>query len=208
MISIILLLMFILIADLFITSLDILIISSVILIVMYKFEHIFKYTRIWYLIAFLLAIVSSIFYHTNYALFINKGYISLALFFIIMFAGVLNTSWLITKRILKYRSMLSIVGFILISPHALLHLFGLFASINLFGIAAYALMVPLTIISFQTVRREMKAKDWINIQKASYVIYTLLYVHVLWIATFENKLVYIVLFTLYVNNKLIKEFRK
>ena len=69
-------------------------------------------------------------------------------------------------------------------------------------------MVPLTIISFQIIRREIDNKDWIMIQKAAYGIYLILFVHLLFVAEWENKVVYAVLFTLYLNNKLIKELKK
>jgi DMSO/TMAO reductase YedYZ heme-binding membrane subunit len=125
-----------------------------------------------------------------------------------MFAGVFPKRFKITQLMIKYRGLLSIIGFILVTPHALLHLFEFLNGINLFGIAAYALMVPLTLISFQVVRREIKPKDWNTILKASYIIYTLLFLHVLWVAPYEDKLLYIVILTLYINNKLLLEFKK
>lgn len=208
MISILLLLLFAIVSDLLIVSLDTLFIAAIILIILYRFDGILKYTKTWYIISLMLGLIASYFYDVSYFNWIIQGHLSIAIFMVIMFAGVFDTSWLLTKRMLKYRGMLSIIGFIIISPHALLHLLGVIGSINLFGIAAYALMIPLTIISFQVIRREIKPKDWNTIQKASYLIYILLFVHVLWVASPYDQLVYIVMMTLYINNKLIKEFKK
>ena len=208
MISILLLLSLILITQLLTVSFNIVIMSFMMLIIMYKFERLFTYTKTLYTLSFIIAIVSAFIYDSGYVDFIVKGYLSISIYFIIMFAGVFPKRLKITQLMIKYRGLLSIIGFILVTPHALLHLFEFLNGINLFGIAAYALMVPLTLISFQVVRREIKPKDWNNILKASYVIYTLLFLHVLWVAPYEDKLLYIVILTLYINNKLLLEFKK
>jgi DMSO/TMAO reductase YedYZ heme-binding membrane subunit len=125
-----------------------------------------------------------------------------------MFTGVLPEKWKITRLMIKTRGAFSIIGFILISPHAFLHLFNVFEGINLFGIIAYALMVPLTIISFKTIRREINPRDWKIIQKASYFIYFSLFLHLLLVGDWFDKIIYAIVLTLYINNKLIKEYKK
>jgi DMSO/TMAO reductase YedYZ heme-binding membrane subunit len=128
--------------------------------------------------------------------------------FVVMVSGVLPKDWLLTRNLKRNRGMFSILSFIFISPHAISHALGLVGGISIFGIAAYILMIPLTIISFQIIRKEIDNKEWIKIQKAAYVIYLSLFIHLLVVADWENKVIYAVLFTLYVNNKLIKELRK
>ena len=41
------------------------------------------------------------------------------------------------------------------------------------------IMLPLTIISFKKIRKKMNAKKWKNIQRAAYVFYALIYLHVI-----------------------------
>ena len=125
-----------------------------------------------------------------------------------MMVGVLPNKSELARKIKKVRGVLSIMSFILITPHAMLHIFQIYSGVNLFGIVSYALMLPLTIISFQIIRREMKPKDWITVQKGAYIIYIALFAHLLWVGLWPDKVIYAILFTLYVNNKLIKELKK
>ncbi|WP_295153613.1 FMN-binding protein [uncultured Ruminococcus sp.] len=41
------------------------------------------------------------------------------------------------------------------------------------------IMLPLTIISFKKIRKKMNAKKWKNIQRAAYVFYALIYLHII-----------------------------
>ena len=125
---------------------------------------------------------------------------------VVMFAGVFPQKWTLTKNLRRNRGVFSILAFLFITPHAILHVLGVIGVVNLYGLAAYILMVPLTIISFRVIRKEIDPKDWFRIQKAAYAIYVLLFVHLLVVSSFENKIVYAVLLTLYVNNKFYKEF--
>ena len=180
---------------------NIIAVSGVIVIFAYKFRDMFKKAYIFYLVGLIIASVSLYFYNSVYSEIIITGIIGYSFMFVVMISGVLPRVWLVTKNLRRNRGMFSILSFIFISPHAISHVLGLVGGINLFGIAAYVLMVPLTIISFQIIRKEIDNKDWIKIQKAAYVIYGLLFIHLLWVADWENKLVYGVLFTLYLNNK-------
>ena len=45
--------------------------------------------------------------------------------------------------------------------------------------ALVLIMVPLTVISFKTIRKKMNAKKWKNIQRAAYVFYALIYLHII-----------------------------
>ncbi len=90
----------------------------------------------------------------------------------------------------------------------MLRLFGVLGSINLYGIAAYVIMIPLTVISFTIIRKEIEPKDWLNIQKAAYAIYVILFIHLMVVAAWPDKVVYGIILTLYINNKLLKEFKK
>jgi len=189
-------------------SFNIIALSGVIIILAYKFRDMFKKAYLFYIVGLVLASASLYFYKSVYAELVITGIVGYSFMFVVMISGVLPRKWLLTRNVRRNRGMFSILSFIFISPHAISHVLGLVGGINLFGIAAYILMVPLTIISFQFIRKEIDNKDWTRIQKAAYIIYGSLFIHLLYVADWENKLVYGVLFTLYINNKLIKEFRK
>lgn len=189
-------------------AVNIIAVSGIIIILAYKFRNMFKKAYIFYIISLIVASVSLYFYESVYTELIIRGIIGYSFLFVVMISGVLPNKFLLTRNLKRNRGMFSILSFIFISTHAISHVFDLVGGINLFGVVAYVLMVPLTIISFQIVRKEIDNKDWIMIQKAAYVIYTSLFIHLLWVADWENKVVYAILFTLYINNKLIKELKK
>ena len=189
-------------------SVNIIAISGVILILAYKFRNMFKKAYIFYLLGLILSTLALFFYDSIYSELIISGQIGYSFIFVVMISGVFKNEWLLTRNLKRNRGMFSILSFIFISPHAISHVFGLVGGINLFGVAAYILMVPLTIISFQVIRKEIDNKDWIKIQKTAYVIYLSLFIHLLFVADWENKVVYAILITLYINNKVIKELKK
>ncbi len=208
MIGVILILVAIVVLNLVSNSLSILAVSGIVTLVSYKYKTFFKKAYIFYIIAILLAAVSAYFYEESWTYVVTKGIIGYGFLLVVMFVGALPNKWTVSRNIKMYRGVFSILAFILISPHALLRVFGLLGSVNLFGIAAYVVMVPLTIISFQVIRKEIDVKDWIKIQKGAYLIYGILFAHLLLVASYPDKIIYAVILTLYLNNKLLKEFRK
>lgn len=208
MIGVIMVLVTLLVLGILPNSLDVLVVSSIVTIISYKYRDFFKKSYIFYLIALVVVVVSVIFYKENWTYLVIKGIIGYGFIVVVMFVGVLPNKWTLTRNIKMNRGIYSILAFILISPHAMLRVFGIIGSINLFGIAAYVIMIPLTIVSFKIIRKEIEPKDWLNIQKAAYGIYVVLFIHLIYVAGYPDKIVYAVLLTLYVNNKLIKEFRR
>lgn len=208
MIGVVLLLVMLLVLDVVSTAYNILAIAGIVTIVSYKWNHLFKHAFVWYLAAFALGIVSIIFYEHPLVNYIVKGYLGYGIFLVVMMVGVLPNKWTLSRNIKKVRGELSILGFLLITPHAFLHVFAYLDGINLFGIAAYVLMIPLTIVSFQVIKKEISTKDWNTIQKAAYLIYLALFIHLLMVADWPDKIVYAVLLTLYLNNKLLKEWNR
>jgi len=208
MIGVILALLILLITNIMTTSLNILAISGIIIALIYKWDKLFQKAIFWYVLSLALSIVSLIFYESPFTYYITKGYIPYAFFFVVMFVGVFPNDWTISRKIKKVRGILSIIGFILITPHAFLHIFQLYEGINIFGIIAYVLMIPLTIISFKFIKKEIKIKDWNTVQKGAYLIYIALFIHLIWVGVWIDKIVFAVLLTLYVNNKLIKEWKR
>jgi DMSO/TMAO reductase YedYZ heme-binding membrane subunit len=69
-------------------------------------------------------------------------------------------------------------------------------------------MTPLFITSFMKIRKKMSRKSWVNLQRFAYVVYVLIFIHLLLMASMPNILVYIVLFVPYFILKIIKEVKK
>jgi DMSO/TMAO reductase YedYZ heme-binding membrane subunit len=162
----------------------------------------------YYIAALIIAGLSLYFYEYTYFRYVNSGFIGYGFFFVVMFVGVLPNKWGLTRNIKKNRGVFSILGFIFISPHAIGHIFKLFWGINIFGIVAFAVMVPLTIISFRVIRREIEPKDWFTIQKGAYIIYFSLFAHLIMVAAWEDKVIYAMLLVLYINNRVLKHYFK
>jgi len=208
MISIILVLILAITSGLLNNSLIVLAVSGIILALSFRYKNMFKKAYIFYILGVLISVISLYFHEIKYFNIVTNGLIGYGLMLVVMFAGVFPNKWLISKRLKTNRGVFSILSFIMISPHALGHIFKILGGVNLFGIVAYAIMVPLTLISFKVIRKEIKPKEWRNIQKAAYVIYVSLFTHLIYVSAWENRVVYVVIAVLYLNNKIIKELIK
>lgn len=208
MLSIVLILLGLIYFGILSNAFTILALVGIISIIAYRFPNMYKRAWIFYTLALLITIFGIIFYDQYYFQILQGGLLGYSFIFVVMFVGVLPNKLTISRHIKKNRGVFSILGFIFISSHAYLHLFTPFGGVNIYGLISYGIMVPLTIISFRIIRKEIPPKDWFTIQKAAYVVYILLFVHLFLVSQTENKIVYAVLATLYINNKLLKEFKK
>ncbi len=136
-----------------------------------------------------------------------KGFLGLAIFYIVMLAGALP-DWTYKKKITSVRTELSIIGFIAITPHAIFNLIRIFEGTidpTFFGIIAYIIMIPLFITSFITIRKKMKNKLWKNLQRLAYIVYLLLFIHlIIHFSLPINRILYIILLFTYILFKSIK----
>lgn len=203
MITTLLLLSIIVLLDLVNLSVDVLVVAFMLLIVAYKYPRKKQLDYLVYLVATGLTVMT---FFIDFQL-IRSGLIGFSMMTIVMFTGVLPNTWEMTKKLKTYRSFYSILGVIFIFPHACLNLF-VDQQINIFGIAAFVIMLPLFITSFDLIKNEIKIEEWVKLQKASYLVYVILFLHLISVADGFGKIVYAVMLTLYVNNKLVKEFRK
>lgn len=208
MIGIILLLIGVLIFNVLPNALTILVFSGLFTVLVYKYDILFKKSYILYMISLVLSVLSVVYYKETYVYYITKGLVGYGIFFVVMMVGALPNKWTLSRKIKKRRGELSIIGFILIAPHALLRVFGLLGWINLFGVAAFVIMIPLIFTSFKFMKRRIPPRDWLRVQKGAYLIYLSLFVHLLMVSGWEDKIVYAVLLTLYLNNKILKEIKK
>ena len=122
-----------------------------------------------------------------------KSTFSTALFVIVMYTGALRTGSKLIKFLMPIRAELSIIAGILTLAHNIS--FGRNHFVNLFtapetmstnmkaaagvSIILIAIMVPLLITSFPSVRKCMKPKAWKTLQRSAYLFYGLIYVHVM-----------------------------
>ena len=117
----------------------------------------------------------------------TKGILAAAFWAVIMWTGALPNGAPIMKKLMPQRGQLSIFTAILTLGHAV----GLGISIlprwlknasamNLTVCTVLLLiMLPLTVISVQKIRRKMKAKTWKSVQRWAYLFYALIPVHVI-----------------------------
>lgn len=163
----------------------------------------------YYLVSALIAIITTVYEVLRitsdaelygFILYLEKisirGYISIAFFILVMFAGALKNKWVITRKLLSIRAELAIIASIFIIPHCIIY-FARFILIKLpkiiktgevskfyigymgIGIIAFIIMLPLFITSFKKVRRKMQGIRWKNIQRKANMFYFLVYIHIL-----------------------------
>lgn len=141
-----------------------------------------------------------------------QGYLGLSLLYIVMLTGALKDKSGIKIKLVSVRREYSILGFIFISTHGIryyLEYFGSSPAIErLAGVVAFLIMAPLFITSFMKIRRKMSRKSWVSLQRLAYVVYILIFIHLLLVSDMPNLLVYIALFTPYFVLKVFKEVGK
>ena len=168
-----------------------------------------KHTSIYYAIASLIAILTTIYeisrLTSDFKLtgFLGtleqtsmKGFISIAFFILVMYAGALDNKLSITKKLLTIRAELAILGSIMILPHAVMYIVRmivlkipkfistgnvqvLYLVYAFIGIIAFIIMLPLFVTSIKGVRKKMQAKRWKQIQRWAYLFYFLAYIHII-----------------------------
>ena len=125
----------------------------------------------------------------------QRGVLAGSLFIWVMLASVLPKSFAGRKTIYLLRGEMAICASLITLAHNLAFggkyfgaLFFGQGHISLMELHAaivsclmILLLIPLTITSFQTVRRKMQAKSWKKLQNWSYLFYLLLYLHIFFI---------------------------
>lgn len=214
-----------------------LILTTFLSIVYYK--QIKKHSTMLYIIATLIAIFFIIFMKSNLNEHIpkyiskfvigvfSKGTISLALFTIVMYTGVLDNSFKFRQNLMAVRGELSIIACILTLGHNVLYGMYFFPTFftnmqslsiskiiaTLLSLIMICLMIPLMITSFKSVRKKMSYKAWKKIQRSAYIFYGIMYIHImlLYIPKFNSKLfeiiLYSIIFLAYYFLRIIKFFK-
>lgn len=199
-----------------------LILTTFLSIVYYK--QIKKHSTMLYIIATLIAIFFIIFMKSNLNEHIpkyiskfvigvfSKGTISLALFTIVMYTGLLDNSFKFRQNLMAVRGELSIIACVLTLGHNVLYGMYFFPTFftnmqslsiskiiaTLLSLIMICLMIPLMITSFKSVRKKIPYKAWKKIQRSAYIFYGIMYIHImlLYIPKFNSKLFEIILYSI------------
>jgi DMSO/TMAO reductase YedYZ heme-binding membrane subunit len=174
-------------------------------------KQILNYKKLLYGLAWVIVILVVTFKGIPFLTPFVKGFIGFAFFYVVMIAGALNPKWKLTKRLRSVRMPYSIIGFTILMAHPISYSFEIISqtrAIPWFGLSAFIVMVPLFITSYITIRKRMKPKTWVNLQKWAYLSYGLIFIHLIVNASSsQNRIVAIILLIPYVVLKLLKEFK-
>lgn len=122
-----------------------------------------------------------------------KGSLGTAMFVVVMYTGALPKCNKLIAPLMKMRGELSITAAILVLCHnftyGMTYFRMLFTKTSLLSatqlaaavisLVLIAIMLVLTVTSFPSVRKKMKAKKWKQLQRTAYVFYGLMYVHIM-----------------------------
>ena len=116
-----------------------------------------KYIRKYYLtILLMITMVSIVTFFIEIEIF-TEGYLGLAFFTVVMFAGAFPKQSILSKRLRSVRKEYSIFGFITLLPHAVLYglmfIDGSYPT-EWFGVISFFIMIPLFFISFHFIKRK------------------------------------------------------
>lgn len=184
-------------------------------ILAYKYSKIIrKYDRYIYIATLLFAVMAFVLKQAPIFKPINQGYIGISLFYIVMITGALPKKSKLRIELSKIRKEYSIIGFIIVTPHAVKYLIQyIYGEINipLYGIIVFVLMIPLFITSFSFIRKKFKYTTWKKLQSFSYLVYIGLFIHLINISdTIEriNFVLYLILFITYFVMKITYEIKR
>lgn len=127
------------------------------------------------------------FVQQNIVALFTKGILAAAFWAVIMWTGALPNGSSLIKKLMPQRGQLSIFAAILTLGHVVGLGISMFPrwlkkadALNLTVCTVLVLiMLPLTVISVQKIRRSMKAKTWKSVQRWAYLFYALIPVHII-----------------------------
>ncbi|MBN2299973.1 MAG: hypothetical protein JXC31_02170 [Acholeplasmataceae bacterium] len=163
-------------------------------------DKIEKYKYLQYGVFTIIGVLSVIFRNVSVSIPINQGFLGFAFFYVVMITGIFNRESQIYKHLYSVRSIYSIIGFIILTPHAIFYFIDKFVNNGLFdiiGLLAYLVMIPLFITSFKKVDNPEIMFKWKKLQRFAYLAYLLIFIHLVLVSIMPNTLIYIVLFTPY-----------
>lgn len=158
-----------------------------------------KHAAIWYCAAFVLSLIclqlpsSAPTWLTSFATnIIGRGTLATAIFILVMYARVFPPKSRLFRTLMSLRAPLAIMASFMILLHNGTYFIHYYKNIHQRHVAMtfpeiiaavctvlmLLLLIPLTITSFNTVRKKMKGITWKKLQRFSYLFYGLIYLHV------------------------------
>ena len=191
-----------------------------------------KYPYVFYAIAILLDILLISMRFTTLPRFMlgplnllmQKGTLGIAMFMVVMYIGVFPRDGKISKMLRPVRGELSILACILVAGHMVFYLMSILGNIGalkanmlagfIAGVVLLALILVLGVTSARFVKRHMKARQWKQLQRFSYLFYGLVYVHLVVLLgpaallgkqpALANLIIYTILFVVYFIARIIR----
>ncbi|MCL2808361.1 MAG: ferric reductase-like transmembrane domain-containing protein [Coriobacteriia bacterium] len=125
-----------------------------------------------------------------FATIMQKGYIALSLFSVVMLAGALPKVSIVRRKLIPIRAELSIMASVLICSHMITYLVNYSMMLSSFmnlkpsvifsliiSIILLLLLIVLAVTSFKAIRNRMNPTTWKKLQRLSYLFYALVYCH-------------------------------
>ena len=126
----------------------------------------------------------------------TRGALGAAFWAVVMWAGALPNGSAPIKTLMPIRGELSITAAILTFSHIITY--GIqyisdlindrtgsgdalrdFVITSIVSLVMVLIMTPLTVMSFKKIRKKMQPKTWKKIQRAAYIFYALIYIHIM-----------------------------
>jgi len=163
----------------------------------------------------------------------TRGAMGAAFWAVVMWAGALPNGTFAIKKLMPIRGELSITAAVLTLSHVITYGIQYISDIirgrtgsgealrdfiitSIVCLVMVLIMLPLTVMSFKSVRKKMNAKTWKKIQRFAYLFYALIFIHVMVLFVpkaqngrdgyFLNVLVYSTVFIGYAAMRLRKMF--
>ena len=95
--------------------------------------------------------------------------------------------------LMRVRRELAILGFLFLLPHAVLRGSLALTGFNFTGLIAFWIIVPLVITSWPSVRKKMSPKRWKEVHKFAYIVYVMIYVHLVFDVSLVNGSIFMTL---------------
>ena len=162
-------------------------------------------STIIYLIAIIVSSLPLMDLHNQYYQIIQTGLLGLSFYIVVMYTGALKKGSNIKKKLRNVRKEFAILGTIFIIPHALLSInYALFDAVPIewAGLLAVLLIVPLSLSSFNLFKQTIKTSQWIKLHQLAYIVYALLFIHLIIVSFDSTVLYYISIFSGYLFLKL------
>lgn len=171
-----------------------------ILISLFGNKFIRNHNTVLYVAFTITAVLSFVFIEKPLLTPFRQGFLGLAFYYVVMMTGALDKKSKLRKSLMSVRREYSIIGFIVVSPHAIYQTIKYLngdISLPIYGVVAYLIMVPLFITSFKVIRKKFKYKNWKTLQNFAYLVYIGLFLHLIFNSQKPNTIIYVIMFSMY-----------